>query len=75
MKVFPLEEFEAAKWLRYQKEIKELVTEFQEWAEHVTKKYTEGKLTEKEREEFMLRITDDGKFIIALDIEKLLGKK
>jgi hypothetical protein len=77
MIVRPLEEHEAARWLRYQKDIveasapvKKLIEEFQAWADGLTVKY--GK---DFPEENINRITDDGKYVISFDIEKLLGKK
>ena len=74
MKAFPLEDHETARWKKYQKDITELVAEFEAWSKALMAKHN-GELTEKEKEEFMFRVSDDGKFIIALDIEKLLGKK
>ena len=82
MIVTPLEEYDTKRWDWYQKEIleatmpvKKLIKEFNEWAEHMQEKYLKDRLTDKQREELMHRVTEDGKYIISLDIEKLLGKK
>jgi hypothetical protein len=74
MIVKPLEEFESARWRKYQKDITELVAEFEGWAKHLQEKYLAG-LSEKEKAENMHRITDDGSFLISFNIEKLLGKQ
>ena len=73
--VIPIEEFETARWKKYQKDITELVGEFEGWAKAMQEKYVKDKLTDKQKAELMIRLSDDGAFIICLDIEKLLGKK
>ena len=74
MTAYPLEEFETARWRKYQKEITELVKEFQEWSKAVTDKYL-ATMDKKEREENLHRITEDGRFLVSFNIEKLLGKE
>jgi len=74
MIVIPIEEFETARWKKYQKDITELVREFEVWAKGMQEKYL-VQLTEDQRKELMHRVSDDGRYIICLDIEKLLGKK
>jgi len=74
MIVTPLEEWDSKKWLQYQKEIVHLTAEFQEWAKLMTEKYL-AHLTDEQRKDMMHRVSEDARYIISLDIEKLLGKK
>jgi Skp family chaperone for outer membrane proteins len=72
--VKPLEEHDQKKWQRYQKDIQTLVGEFEEWAKHLQGKLL-AEMPEAQREQMMHRLSDDGAYLISLDIEKLLGKK
>ena len=74
MIVTPLEEWDSKKWLQYQKDILALTAEFQEWGKRMTEKYL-AHLSEEQRKEMMHRVSEDARYIISLDIEKLLGKK
>jgi len=67
----PLEEFETSRWKRYYKDIKELSDEFMVWGQRLQEKY----LNEDERKDRINRISDDGKFIVSVDINKFLGKE
>jgi hypothetical protein len=75
MIVIPIEEFETARWKKYQKDILELVGEFEIWAKDMQEKYLKDRLTEQQRAEWMHRLSDDARHIICLDLDKLMGKK
>lgn len=74
MIIKPIEEFETARYRKYQKDITELGTEFEEWARKLQAKYFDD-LTDEQKQEMMFRFSDDLTYIIAVDIAKLLGKK
>lgn len=74
MIIHPLEEFETARYETYRKQITELGVEFEAWAKKLQDKYF-GELSPEQKEEMMFRFSDDLKFIVAVDIQKLLGKK
>ena len=74
MIIKPLEEFETARYLKYQRDIIELGTEFESWAKKLQEKYF-GELTGQQKEEMLFRVTDDARYVVAMDIRKLLGSK
>ena len=74
MIVTPIEEFDTARWKKYQKDITEMAAEFNEWAKAMQVKYLTA-LSEEQREKMMHRMSTDAKYMISLDIEALLGKK
>jgi len=71
MTVIPIEEFETHRWLKYKRDLTELVTEFKAWVDRIEEKY----LSEEQRKTLMNQISEDGKYILSFDLEKLLGKK
>ena len=71
MNVIPIEEFETHRWLKYKRDLTELVTEFKAWVDRIEEKY----LSEEQRKTLMNQISEDGKYILSFDLEKLLGKK
>lgn len=71
MIIKPLEEHETTRWISYKKQLTELVEEFKAWVTAVEGKY----LSEEEKDSLMNQISEDGKFIVSFDLEKLLGKK
>ena len=74
MIVIPIEEFETARYKKYQKDIMELGTEFQEWAKGMQVKYL-AKLTDKQKDEMMHRFSDDARYLISVNVAALLGKE
>jgi hypothetical protein len=74
MIIKPIEEFEIARYRKYQKDITELGEEFTEWAKKLQDKYL-GDLTDAQRNDMMFRFSDDLQYIVAIDVAKLLGKK
>lgn len=71
MIIKPLEDHETARWISYKKQLTELVEEFKQWVNSIEAKY----LSEDEKTKLMNQISEDGKFIVSFDLEKLLGKK
>ena len=74
MIVTPIEEFETARYKKYQKDIIELGTEFQAWAQGMQAKYL-GALSEEQRDKMMHRMSDDARHLVSIDVAKLLGKE
>ncbi len=74
MIVTPIEEFETARYKKYQKDIIAIGTEFQEWAKKMQDKYLVG-LTDEQRDKMMHRFSDDCRYLISVDVAKLLGKE
>ncbi len=74
MIVTAIEEFETARYKKYQKDIIELGTEFQAWAQAMQGKYL-GALSEEQREKMMHRMSDDARHLVSIDVAKLLGKE
>jgi uncharacterized protein YggL (DUF469 family) len=74
MIVKPIEEFETARYKKYQKDILELGAEFQEWAKGMMVKYL-SQMTEEQRDKMMHRFSDDARYLISVDVAKLLGKE
>ena len=71
MTIKPLEEHETDRWLNYKHNLTELVSEFKSWVSSVEEKY----LNEEEIKTLMNQISEDGRYIVSFDLEKLLGKK
>lgn len=74
MIIKPIEEFETARYRKYQKDILDLGGEFQAWAERLQEKYF-ADLTSEQKEQMMFRFSDDYTYLVAVDVQKLLGKK
>ncbi len=74
MIIHPIEEHEIARYQRYRKDITALGEEFEAWAKALQEKYL-GDLTPEQKAEMMMRFSDDLKYIVAVDVAKLLGKK
>jgi hypothetical protein len=74
MIVTPIEEFDTARWKKYQKDITDLAQEFNEWAKAMQVKYL-GALSEEQKEKMMHRMSDDARYMISVDVAKLLGKE
>lgn len=71
MVIKPLEAHETARWISYKKQLTELVEEFKAWVTSIESKY----LSEDEKTKLMNQISEDGRYIVSFDLEKLLGKK
>lgn len=69
-----IEEHETARYQKYEKEITELGEEFQQWAQRIQQKYF-GELTDKQKDEMLFRFSEDRKYLIAVDVQQLLGSK
>lgn len=74
MIVTPIEEFETARYKKYQKDIMTLGLEFQEWAKGMQAKYLVT-LSDEQRDKMMHRLSDDCRYLISVDVAKLLGKE
>lgn len=74
MIVTPIEEFETARYQKYKKDILALGAEFNEWGRRLQEKYL-AQLTEEQKDKMMHRFSDDARYLISVDVAKLLGKE
>lgn len=66
-----IEEHETKRYLQYKKQLTDIVEEFKAYVNQLEKKY----LTNDEIETKMNVLSDDARFIVSFDLEKLMGKK